>query len=104
VTRMQVTTDWLTIGVLILAVGLGVAVAVLGNDVVIGVADSSYWLAAATTRVRERCVPMNGVFHGSSAAARWPHWTAKYSTSSCSRASLPLVRYRQVSSDDSGRA
>jgi ABC-2 type transport system permease protein len=36
-TRTQVRTNRLTVGVLILAVGLGAAVAVLGNDVIIGV-------------------------------------------------------------------
>jgi ABC-2 type transport system permease protein len=46
--RMQVTTDRLTIGVLILAVGLGVAVAVLGNDVIIGVAVGAAFFAVVT--------------------------------------------------------
>jgi ABC-2 type transport system permease protein len=47
-TRTHLTTDWLTVGVLILAVGLGVAVAVLGNDVVIGVAVGAAFFAVVT--------------------------------------------------------
>jgi ABC-2 type transport system permease protein len=47
-TRTQLTTDWLTIGVLILAVGLGAAVAVLGNDVIIGLAVGAAFFAVAT--------------------------------------------------------
>jgi ABC-2 type transport system permease protein len=47
-TRTQLTTDWLTIGVLILAVGLGAAVAVVGNDVVIGVAVGAAFFAVLT--------------------------------------------------------
>jgi ABC-2 type transport system permease protein len=46
--RMQLTTNRLTIAVLILAVGLGAAVAVLGNDVVIGVAVGSAFFAVVT--------------------------------------------------------
>jgi ABC-2 type transport system permease protein len=47
-TRTQMTTDRLTIGVLILAVGLGAAVAVLGNDVVIGLAVGAAFFAVVT--------------------------------------------------------
>jgi hypothetical protein len=47
-TRLQLTTDRLTLGVLILAVGLGVAVAVLGNDVIIGVAVGAAFFAVVT--------------------------------------------------------
>ena len=47
-TRTHLTTDWLTIGVLILAVGLGAAVAVLGNDVIIGVAVGAAFFAVVT--------------------------------------------------------
>jgi hypothetical protein len=45
---MQMATNWLTIGVLILAVGLGAAVAVVGNDVVIGVAVGAAFFAVVT--------------------------------------------------------
>ena len=47
-TRTQLTTDWLMIGVLLLAVGLGAGVAVLGNDVVIGVAVGAAFFAMVT--------------------------------------------------------
>jgi ABC-2 type transport system permease protein len=47
-TRTQMTTDRPTIGVLILAVGLGAAVAVLGNDVVIGLAVGAAFFAVVT--------------------------------------------------------
>ena len=47
-TRTQLTTDWRTIGVLILAVGLGAAVAMLGNDVIIGVAVGAAFFAVVT--------------------------------------------------------
>jgi ABC-2 type transport system permease protein len=46
-TRTQPTTDRLTIAVLLLAVGLGAAVAVLGNDVIIGVAVGAAFFAVA---------------------------------------------------------
>jgi ABC-2 type transport system permease protein len=51
-TRMHMTTDQLTIGVLILAVGLGVAVAVLGNDVIIGLAVGAAFFAVVTRFVK----------------------------------------------------
>jgi ABC-2 type transport system permease protein len=47
-TMTQTTTGRLTTGVLILAVGLGVAVAVLGNDVVIGLAVGAAFFAVVT--------------------------------------------------------
>jgi hypothetical protein len=46
--RMQLTTDRLTTGDLLLAVGLGAAVAVLSNDVIIGVAVGAACFAVVT--------------------------------------------------------
>ena len=52
-TRAHLTTDWLMIAVLILAVGLGAAVAVLGNDVIIGVAVGAAFFAVVTRVAKE---------------------------------------------------
>jgi hypothetical protein len=47
-TRTQVRTNRLTVGVLILAVGLGAAVAVLGNDVIIGLIVGAAFFAVVS--------------------------------------------------------
>jgi hypothetical protein len=53
-TRTKSTVDRWTLGVLLLAVGLGAAVAVLANDVIVGVAVGAAVYAVATRVLKAR--------------------------------------------------